>query len=581
MGGVPVLFLLAAMGITYGWQPDGNGGVEYVIQIPPEQLEDLKRSGALTSVINPKVQGHVSRVIVKVGNETLREITPSELNQTVRTSSASGVRTASHDDSPVPIPEMREAVMKPADGFAFPPTLDDATSRAAGGLRAGTNSVAAELERQARETAAASAEQARAAANDSVVRAGNALRNAAATAFQGGTNNAGQAPTYPNQNNAIQPPDFTARTQPVHWPVRGKASQVPNRLVSEIEIGSPMVGHECRRPIRLRVGRTTRELWWGHPICVLALRMLRQPLRRPVSQIRRTTRVALERPAILRDHRPICAGTPDPRYPSAGYDPRAATEPSYGTSFASQNRNTPPTLNSRANVDQRLSEAQIATLPPGAWSIDAYGRPIDREGQVLDQWGRLVETRVAVANSSPNTRLNPLAGYGESRPASTTDPVTQPYPNSSYPASGYAGQYDSGRSPNFQTTSPSPDPRTMYATTNGNYSPSAVTPQPTTTTLQPPVSRIEQTPQNVPVVDRSAGFVNERAWSNQTGNDAGVTPGNLTSNRNESNGPLFNTLLLVSAVGNLYLFFWLKNLRYRFRDLVAAKRVVTSSSSTV
>ena len=42
MGGVPVLVLIAAMGITYGWQPDGNGGVEYVVQIPPEQLDELK-----------------------------------------------------------------------------------------------------------------------------------------------------------------------------------------------------------------------------------------------------------------------------------------------------------------------------------------------------------------------------------------------------------------------------------------------------------------------------------------------------------------------------------------------------------
>ena len=27
MGGVPVLFMIAAMGITYGWQPDNRGGV--------------------------------------------------------------------------------------------------------------------------------------------------------------------------------------------------------------------------------------------------------------------------------------------------------------------------------------------------------------------------------------------------------------------------------------------------------------------------------------------------------------------------------------------------------------------------
>jgi hypothetical protein len=42
--------------------------------------------------------------------------------------------------------------------------------------------------------------------------------------------------------------------------------------------------------------------------------------------------------------------------------------------------------------------------------------------------------------------------------------------------------------------------------------------------------------------------------------------------------PLFNGLLLISLVANVYLIFWLKNLRIQFRDLVAAKRMASSQS---
>jgi hypothetical protein len=43
--------------------------------------------------------------------------------------------------------------------------------------------------------------------------------------------------------------------------------------------------------------------------------------------------------------------------------------------------------------------------------------------------------------------------------------------------------------------------------------------------------------------------------------------------------PLFNGLLLISIVANLYLIFWLKNLRVQFKDMVAAKRLSSSTAS--
>jgi len=44
--------------------------------------------------------------------------------------------------------------------------------------------------------------------------------------------------------------------------------------------------------------------------------------------------------------------------------------------------------------------------------------------------------------------------------------------------------------------------------------------------------------------------------------------------------PLFNGLLLISIVANIYLIFWLKNLRLQYHDIVAAKRMAHSNVSS-
>ncbi|MEZ6087085.1 MAG: hypothetical protein R3C05_03430 [Pirellulaceae bacterium] len=68
MGGAPLLLALAAVTVDYGWQPDDKGGIEYIIQVPPGQLE---QSGGFTSRIDPRVRGLVSRVVIRVGDGPL------------------------------------------------------------------------------------------------------------------------------------------------------------------------------------------------------------------------------------------------------------------------------------------------------------------------------------------------------------------------------------------------------------------------------------------------------------------------------------------------------------------------------
>jgi len=53
-----------------------------------------------------------------------------------------------------------------------------------------------------------------------------------------------------------------------------------------------------------------------------------------------------------------------------------------------------------------------------------------------------------------------------------------------------------------------------------------------------------------------------------------MTPGPVAAQ------PLFNGLLLISMVANIYLIFWLKNLRLQYHDMVAAKRMASSNPSS-
>lgn len=145
MGAAPLLIMLAAVGVDYGWQPDGTtsprgDNLEYIVQISPEQLDQIKSIGEITSAIDPEIQGRVSRMVVRVGTGKL----PRNAGRSVPLSTASDA-TDVGDLARIPIPEIdedlrriaqtqvdrgaspgSEAMMKPdpqAGGFALPDSL--------------------------------------------------------------------------------------------------------------------------------------------------------------------------------------------------------------------------------------------------------------------------------------------------------------------------------------------------------------------------------------------------------------------------------------------------------------------------
>lgn len=72
MNGAAWLLALATLGVDYGWRLDGDGQLEYIIQIPPSQLETLRDSpDGVSSAIPPEVVRHVKRFRIVVGTDPL------------------------------------------------------------------------------------------------------------------------------------------------------------------------------------------------------------------------------------------------------------------------------------------------------------------------------------------------------------------------------------------------------------------------------------------------------------------------------------------------------------------------------
>jgi hypothetical protein len=157
MGAVPVLIMLAAVGVDYGWQPDGTASsrgdnVEYIIQIPPQHLDQIRSAGEITSAIDPSIQGRVSRVVVKVGTGPLPK-DAGRISAVADSSSqaAAGSAEARGDGAAIAIPELAvdalaqaavqrgtgpgsESLMKPdpqVGGFALPDSYTPARTNPA------------------------------------------------------------------------------------------------------------------------------------------------------------------------------------------------------------------------------------------------------------------------------------------------------------------------------------------------------------------------------------------------------------------------------------------------------------------
>lgn len=553
MGGVPVLLkLIALMGITYGWQPDNNGGVEYIIQVSADDLKEIERLGEITSAINPTVQGYVSRVVVRVGNGPLPRKTPENLRRQLPSQAA-------NDYSSIPIPEMvdteraipipslasansdrQAAVMKPqSDGFKLP--QGGASLRQAG----------KDLLDRGTENLSAAAQQ-----------AGNRLRNAL-----------GSDQTQPTAPS-LQTPPFTG-SDPTGSLARtrqgGPSTEPTPRDNSWQEFAGPRRGGPSTTPVSNpnevanNSSRRTQATNGVGPNDTFG--KLPAGLNFPNTARSNTTDRQTNVPGG------IFSQAEQTAYDLQLQQQRAAYEKSQqlAKSTAASKLNAPQ--QQQQTIDNRLTAAQIAA---GAVAFDQYFRPIDR-------YNRLV--KVEAPTPSPTYTTNT-----PNTPADRTySSLGSPNPGIQSLAPQFARQntptnFNSSQSQFQQNPPVYQQPNTLGS---NQFNPNRVA------VAAPNINQQQQapfTPQ--PTLTQASNPTTRQLPSQQNGDyrrsQASLDPPSLSDRRSEASlvqpkryaaQPFLNSLLLISFVTNIYLAFWMRNLRVRFHDLVAARRMANSSNA--
>ena len=179
--------------------------------------------------------------------------------------------------------------------------------------------------------------------------------------------------------------------------------------------------------------------------------------------------------------------------------------------------------------DARLSAAQVAA---GAWSVDAFGQVVDRTGQ------RIASVATTTSNqrfSNQQTRGTRATGFG-------TSVANQP----------------ASRMADVQSHAVNGD-----SAMHGNIATSGIG-----------IPKMD----SLPATSKS----NELARSSMASrnNNLSTAPEmKVIETESVTTQPLFNGLLLISLVANVYLIFWLKNLRLQYQEMVAAKRMASSNAS--
>lgn len=287
------------------------------------------------------------------------------------------------------------------------------------------------------------------------------------------------------------------------------------------------------------------------------------------------------------------------------------------SSFANSNQ-TPPSLNdpslygrgsgpepaayreaTRTNPDSRLTDTQLRN---NAWSVDKNGQIFDRLGKPMPN------ERLLVTASIPNDIGT--GQYGQ-YPARQQYPAGN-LPSTSSPAFGNQGSFGNANASDDRfaqlqgsvagsptSTAPYPSSATTgyysnagYPNANAGYQGAgyqgAGYPSPATAANASPAmsstdyDRLARLERENELSEARRRLLQEETKSKSADpqiSTAGV--GTLGGDRppQVATDSLFKLLLMISIFGNVYLAFWLKNMRIRFRDMVTTKRLSNSSPS--
>ncbi|MDF1841051.1 MAG: hypothetical protein P1U77_06410 [Rubripirellula sp.] len=590
MGGITtLLLLLAAGGITYGWKPDDRGGVEYIIQIPPDQLQELPRLGQISSTIDPAVRGRVSRVVVQIGEGPLPRITPQEMPSNIGRSANLGVGgagIAAEDAALIPIPEMSDssmvipiagiesgssqAVMKPqtgnttsASGFALPPSLSSPAPV-----------TTAQVDAASREISNPATHADSSARNVIPPPATRTPGSTTLPPFTGG-NSAGLSNAINNAANSAGLSTGMATVRP-----GGPSTDPTNSRDSQWS----------------QLGQNQPSITTTNPNSVVSPAPVLPPTSRNSSN---GTPAGLNASDTF-GRSPSAVSGNNPTWSNPGFATSGTASGGTGSVNGVSATNTASNpFRNRTNASaapnrSMLTPAQIAA---GAWSVDIYGNPIDREGRPVtaSQSGTSYGSNPGQFQQQP---IPSTAGRGNQSSGLQTQgrqftQGSQFTPGSHFATgnqirgtAGSPGAIDNARAGNSAMASLGTPAAGTVITAPTNH----VTPQTaggsTVGLNSGPPATYQMPQQNSLSTAAGAGKPNSgRTFAGATGLSdppslASGSHGDSTlANRRQSSQPLVTWLLLISFVSNVYLIFWMKQLLMRYRDLVAAKRISDSQAA--
>lgn len=601
MGGITtLLLLLAAGGITYGWKPDDRGGVEYIIQVPPDQLQELPRLGQISSTIDPAVRGRVSRVVVQIGEGPLPQITPPEMPSNSGRSvnlGVGGAGIAAEDAALIPIPEMsdssmvipiagiesgsNQAVMKPqtgnttsASGFALPPSLSSPAPVTAPQVDAAGREIsnpATPADSSARDVIPPPATRTPGSTTLPPFTGGN--RAAVSNAINNAANSAGLSTGMATVRPGGPSTDPT-NSRDSQWSQLGQnqpsiATTNPNSVVSPAPVLPPTGSNSSSGT---PAGLNASDTFGRAPSAVSA------------------NNPTWSNPGFANSGT-ATGGTATSRTGSVNGVPAMNT-----ASNPFRNRSNTSAAPNRS----MLTPAQIAA---GAWSVDIYGNPIDREGR-------------PVTNSQSGANYGSSPGQFQQQPIPST--AGRGILNSGLQTQGSQFTQGSQLAPGSQFTqgshfAPGNQIRGNTGSTGaigngpaGNSIMASLGAPAAGTVAAAPTNYVNPQTAGGAAVDLNSGSpaTYQRPQQNSLSTAAGAgrpnsgrtvagasglsDPPSLASgshrdptlaNRRQSSEPLVTWLLLISFVSNVYLIFWMKQLLMRYRDLVAAKRVSDSQAA--
>lgn len=500
MGIAPTLMVFAILGVTYGWRSDGSDGVEYIIQIPPDQLSEIQRQGTITSTIDPAVRGRVTKVIVQVGTEPLPRENPS----------------------PIPADQSRTRSFKPQNGsgFALPPSLAGAASPSdnfSGAAPATTTSptTSSNLQFTTGQPPLAGT-RVGGPSTDPVTRRDDLWSNPQArtpgNSVTGPSTSPAGASTTPN-NNAL---GYGTRGNPNPNANPNLTNSPASNLASPVTTANPQPSTGYGATGYGATGNGTTGAGYGAAGAGVGTRSgtgldLPPAITQPNTATDNYSFGQLPAGVTLPDNRSLSGSAVDPN--------AARNRSATGINGSAARYSDDP-----ATYPNRVNPQSVSTGPPSStassngtasqqWSRDGYGRAVDRYGRYIDANGRPIE---------PAER----------------DPVV----NNSYDPPSYR----------------------------------AVPPAIATSRPVAPVSESPTAPLNARQAQRT---INASARSVPPPLGSSEPRGSEPSGAGRAVGGqpmLFNLVLMLSLIGNIYLAFWMKTLRQQFRDLVAAKRLATS-----